>query len=177
MADWKKLLGRIAPTLASALPLGGPIGSAAANVISALFGTEATETAIEAKVATLTGAELVTLKQADQQFAKDMKALEVDVFKVDAGDRADARNMQVQTKSVTAPTLAAAACIILVSMIGVLAWVKIPPENRDIFGLLLGTVGAIVTQVYSFYFGSSNGSQKKDESMLKMASAAEASAK
>lgn len=167
--DWKKALGRIAPTLASAIPIGGPIGAAAIRVLADLFGTEPTETAIEAKVATLTGAELVTLKQADQQFAKDMRALEVDVFRVDAADRADARAMQRDTKSRIAPVLATAACAILVAMIGVLAWVRIPPENRDIFGLLLGNVSAITGMVFSFYFGSSHGSQAKDATVAKLA--------
>lgn len=170
--DWRKALGRIAPTLASAIPLGGPIGAAAVNVISALFGTTPDETAIEAKVASLTAADLLALKNADAQFAKDMKALDVDVFKVDALDRADARGLLKATGSRVAPAIALALHVLLIGMVYALFQHEIPEANRSAFDILLGVVGAGTNGVWNFYFGSSHGSQAKDATVATLASGA-----
>jgi hypothetical protein len=44
-----------------------------------------------------------------------------------------------------------------------LAYVDIPDHNRDGFNRFSGTIDAALMLILSYYFGSSKGSQKKDD--------------
>ena len=92
------LIGSVAPTIATAL--GGPVAGMAVKAISgALFGHDsATEEEIRTVLANPTGDQLAALKKIDADFAVQMKALDIDLERIAAGDRDSARDMQKETK-------------------------------------------------------------------------------
>lgn len=105
------------------------------------------------------------LKQIDDDFSVQMRQLgfqEIeDLAKIDADDRADARAMQVQTKSRTPTMLAWAAVLTLLACIYMLGFRTLPSTGHDVLMMLLGTVAATYKDVYGYFFGSSAGSDAK----------------
>src|SRR6266852_5794190 len=127
--DWKALVSTVAPMLGTAL--GGPFGGMAVKAIGEALGLQApTEEAISTALAGAKPEDLLKLKQADQQFAKDMKMLDVDLERIAATDRDSARGMQKETRSRTPHVLALVVTLgffgILIGMMG--NWLK-PGEN------------------------------------------------
>lgn len=58
------------------------------------------------------------------------------------------------------------AILIFFALVGCIAGLylrELPPGARDILLVLLGVVAALVKDVYGYYFGSSDGSQRKTE--------------
>lgn len=158
--DWKKAIGAVAPVLARAV--GGPIGGAAIGALAKALGVEPTEDALEKKVASMTAGDLLALKTADQTFQKDMRALDIDLEKVDAEDRANARAREIATKDWMPRVLAMGVFLLFSFVVYSLQHSPIAPENRDAFNQILGILYAAVTGVLGYYFGSSAGSRAKD---------------
>lgn len=52
-----------------------------------------------------------------------------------------------------------------ISIVTTLIFLPIPDENRSAVDILLGSLAATMGMVYSFYFGSSDGSKNKTELM------------
>jgi hypothetical protein len=73
MKGWKKLLGQLAPTVATAL--GGPMAGAATKYISqALLGhKDGSESDIEAALLNATPQEMAKFKEIENNFKADMK--------------------------------------------------------------------------------------------------------
>lgn len=159
--DWKSVVSTVAPMLGTAI--GGPLGGMAVKVIGDALGlSEHSEEAISTALAGAKPEDLLKLKQADQQFAKDMKALDVDLERIHQADRGSARSMQMQTKSKIPGVLAVMITIgffgILIGMMG--GWLK--PQDNQALLILLGALAAAWGAVVNFYYGSSAGSQQKD---------------
>lgn len=58
------------------------------------------------------------------------------------------------------------AILIFFALVGCIAGLylrELPPGARDILLVLIGVVAALVKDVYGYYFGSSDGSQRKTE--------------
>lgn len=165
--DWKAIVSTVAPVLGTAL--GGPLGGMAGRAIATALGlSEPTEEAISTALAGATSEDLLKLKQADQQFAKEMKALDVDLERVHAGDRDSARGMQKETKSKVPGVLAFLVTLGFFSVLGYLLVMGKPAQGGDALLLLLGSLGTAWTAIVTFYFGSSAGSQAKDALLAKM---------
>ena len=161
--DWKKLVGAVAPTLATAL--GGPLAGAAIKELSGkLLGKpEATEAEVEAYVNNMTAADYVKLKEIDLEFAKQLSSAKIEIEKIDAGDRANARAREISLKDWVPSTLAVTVVGAFVGLLIMLLTSQIPDTNRDAFNLLLGMLGGSVTSVFGYYFGSSRSSREKDQ--------------
>jgi hypothetical protein len=159
--DWKKAIGAVAPSLLRAI--GGPFGSVAANALTSVLGVDANdEKALEAKVLSMTAADLLALKQADQQFQKDMRALGIDEAKIEAADRADARAREIATHDWVVKVLALSVFTLFAAVVVGLQRFEIPAQNRDAANQVLGILYAAVVSVLGYYFGSSAGSRAKD---------------
>ena len=89
----KKLLtnivGSVAPTLGAAL--GGPLGGMAGDVISKVLGVENNPASLEKAIATATPEQLMEIKKAEIEFEAKMKELDVDIYKIEAEEKKDAR--------------------------------------------------------------------------------------
>jgi hypothetical protein len=175
--DWKSLIGTVAPTIVSAF--GTPFAGMATKVILDAVGitpkADATEEEkqqlIEDKLQNATPADILAIKNADYQFKKDMKTLDVELNKLELQDRESARQMQIQTKSWAAPTLAGLAIIIVVVLAYyVMTTASINEYAKGVVLLILGRFLGYIDDVYSFEFGTTRTSRVKDETIQKLSS-------
>lgn len=152
----KKLLanivGSVAPTLGTAL--GGPLGGMAGDVISKVLGVDNNPASLEKAIATATPEQLLEIKKAEKDFEATMKQLDVDVYKIEAEEKKDARKHF--SKDWTAR-------IIGIAMVGgflgyiFLVTLQPPEQNSEaLINLVLGYLGGLASAVISFYFGASN---------------------
>jgi len=142
------LLKQYSPQLATAA--GGPLAGILVQTIAQKLGVEATPSAVTAAI------------QADPQVALKLAEIDADQFKTEVEDRKSAREMQTATRSLFVPAL---GTLIVGSFIGVviatLFGLTIP--DSVLAGTLIGYLSGKAEQVISFYFGSSHGSQAKDQ--------------
>ena len=85
----KVLVGAVAPTIGTAL--GGPMGNAAMSMLADKLGVPNNKGAVEKAVQQASPQQLAEIKKAELDFEKQMKELEVDVFKLETQDLQDAR--------------------------------------------------------------------------------------
>jgi hypothetical protein len=107
MIDWKKIVGSVAPVLATAL--GGPLAGVATKAVAAavLGKPEAKESDIAAALAGATPEQLAALKKADQDFAVRMRELDIDLDRLASEDRDSARRREVDARDSWTPRLLA----------------------------------------------------------------------
>jgi len=164
--DWKSVVGAVAPTIGTAL--GGPLGGMAAQAVVSALGlkAEAKEADIARAVAAATPDQLLAIKQAEIEFAKRMRELDIDLERIAAGDRNSARQREVQTRDWMPRVLALLIIAgFLATVFGVLSGhvegLKDPIMSTTV-GTIIGFVSAKAEQVIAYYFGSSAGSRAKD---------------
>ena len=159
--DWKSLVGSVAPMLATAL--GGPLAGMAVQAIGGVLGLEKpTEESVAVALSGAGPEMLLKLKQADQDFATKMKALDIDLERISAGDRDSARKMQAETKSRIPAALAGLVTMGFFGiLIGMMTGQFVTKDSPELL-LLVGSLSTAWGMVISFYFGSSSGSQAKD---------------
>lgn len=86
-----------------------------------------------------------------------------DFEKIAAADRADARSMQVQTRSWIPGTLAIAVTIGFFGLLALTATHAPPPSSEKVLDVMTGSLGTAWIMVIGYYFGSSAGSARKTE--------------
>lgn len=157
----KKLLanivGSVAPTLGTAL--GGPLGGMAGEVISKVLGVENTPAALEKGIASATPEQLLEIKKAEKDFEAKMKQLDVDIYKLEAEEKQDARKHF--SKDWTARIMGIA---VVGGFMGYIFLVTLqPPEQNSeaLINLVLGYLGGLASAVISFYFGASHSNDKE----------------
>lgn len=167
--DWKDVAAKITPMLGTAL--GGPLGGIAAQEISqAILGKPSgTEKEIAQAMASLTPDGLQKLKEAENAFAIKMKELDIEVDKLNADDRKDARKSMTDNHSFWPLFITSTVILIATfSMEGYAMLVGLPPGVDDlIVGRVLGTLDSASALVLSYWYGSSIGSAKKDDILAK----------
>lgn len=166
--DWKKIVGTVGPALATAL--GGPLAGVAVKQIgNALLGKpDAKEDEVAAAVAGATPADLIKLRELDQQFAEQMANAGIRLEEIAAADRASARAREITAHDSWTPRILAgvivggflATCYMVLT--GYVAGLK-DPMVSGIVGTLIGYVSAKADTVISYYFGSSSSSRAKDD--------------
>ena len=146
------IIGSVAPTLGTAL--GGPLGGMAGDVISKVLGVDNNPASLEKAIANATPEQLMEIKKAEIDFEKQMKALDVDLYKLETQEKQDAR--RTFSKDWTAR-------IIGIAMVGgflgyiFLVTLQPPEQNSEaLINLVLGYLGGLASAVISFYFGASN---------------------
>lgn len=166
-------LKELAPLLGTVL--GGPasalvsaFGGVAASFVAEKLGLEdsTVETVSKAlQAGKMTPDQIVKLKEAEIEFEKFLAQNKIDLEKIAAADRADARNMQIQTRSWLPGVLAIA---VTVGFFGILSWMlKGDYPKSDALLVMLGSLGTAWTSIIAFYFGSSHGSQAKNELLVR----------
>lgn len=160
------ILKGVAPTLATAVA--GPAGGMAVGWIAKKLGIP--DSTIEGVTAALAGNPEMTLK---------LKELDLEYAKLDAADRDSARNRETAIATnehaptinkIVTPVLALGVVSLSFVLFAVLIFVEVKPDAKDILIYILGVLSAAVTQILSYYFGSSQGSKDKSaeiEGMLR----------
>ena len=106
----------------------------------------------------------------------EVQRIEIEAFRVEVQDRESARSREVQFMQanggkrdwVQGGLVICTVVLVLVSMTFLAFW-EIPKANEAIFHMMLG--GIVVqgmNSIYNYFFGSSIGSRKKDETIKKV---------
>jgi hypothetical protein len=158
--DWLK---QIAPTIATAL--GGPLAGLAVNAISKAVGIDPKDVQSTLEQGKLSAEQIAAIKQAEIAMAARAQELGLDFEKLAVDDRKSARDMQIKTQS-WIPGLM--AIVVTVGFFGILVGLMTEHfKTSDALMLMLGSLGTAWTGIIAFYFGSSAGSQRKDELLHK----------
>lgn len=165
--DWKSVIRTVAPALATAL--GTPLAGVATKVITdALLGesapTEITEDVLAGAVRNATPDQLIELKKASIQFESDMARLGVDIAKIEAGDRADARHREIATGDQWTPRVLAG--FVTLGFFGILFWILnngVPETGGDALLVMLGSLGTAWIGCMTYYYGTTAGSATKTD--------------
>ena len=162
--DWIKTLSTIAPALATAM--GGPLAGAATKYIASnlLDNESASLKDIEAAIIGASPQQLTQLKSIDNDFKIKMKALGVDIFKIEAQDKQNAR--KEHKHSIIPNILVLLLTAFVAAIVGMLFYTEPPGGAREVLFMLLGVVVKEWSNSLHFWFGSTKGSQEKTE-MLK----------
>ncbi len=164
------LVRTVAPSIASAV--GGPLAGMATKAISeALLGKpDGSEEELLQAATKATPEQLLALKKAENDFALQMRELDIDLERIAGADRDSARNREIKTKDLTPKILAAG---ITVGYFGVLFYMLthgLPTTGgSEAMLVMLGTLGTAFGGVMAYYFGSSAGSKEKTEALNRMA--------
>ncbi len=169
--DWKKAVTTVAPSLATALAPELGLAGVAIRAIGQAFGLpDATEQQVSEAIAKATPADLLAMKNADQQFQKDMASIGVDLEKIAAEDRGNARDREIKTGDSWTPRILAA--VVVIGYLAVQWYIMshiVPTEMREIVLRSMGTMDMALGLVLGYYFGSSAGSARKDVVIGKLA--------
>ena len=142
----------------------------AASQLSQSFGTDIAPTA-DAIVKAVQGAtpeQLLSMKQADNDFAIKMQAMGFahleELQQVAATDRADARNREIKTGDSRTPQILAALVLVgWLTVQGYLLTHVIDGSMRELIARVLGTLDSALTLVLSYFVGSRAGSADKTQ--------------
>lgn len=166
---WKKILGAVAPTIATAL--GGPLaGTAVTAIAKALDKPSATEDEVAAIVSSGDPELLLKLKTAEREFSAKMRELDIEIEKISTSDRASARQLAIETKSRTPEIL---SWLVVAATLTLEGWIMlngIPDDVSDLVaGRILGMLDTAFATVLAFWLGTSHSSRFKDETISRMA--------
>lgn len=153
--DWLKT---IAPTIATAL--GGPLAGLAIEAVSKAIGIDPKDVQSTISEGKLSADQIMLLKQAEIDMAARAQEMGLDFAKLNVEDRKSAREMQAETRSYIPAVLAVSVTI---GFFGILIGMMTETfKASDALMLMLGSLGTAWTGIIAFYFGSSAGSQAKD---------------
>ena len=154
--EWLK---SVAPTIASAL--GGPLAGLAVEAVSKAIGIDPKDVQSTIESGKLTSDQIGQIKLAEIEMAARAQELGLDFEKLSVEDRKSARDMQSSTRSIIPSVLALS---ITVGFFGILVGLMTEQfKTSDALMMMLGSLGTAWTGIIAFYFGSSAGSQAKDQ--------------
>jgi hypothetical protein len=154
--EWLK---SVAPTIATAL--GGPLAGLAVEAVSKAIGIDPKDVQSTIESGKLTADQIGQIKLAEIEMAARAQELGLDFEKLSVEDRKSAREMQSATKSFIPSVLALS---ITVGFFGILVGLMTEQfKTSDALMMMLGSLGTAWTGIIAFYFGSSAGSQAKDQ--------------
>lgn len=170
MSDWRKIVGAVAPSLATAL--GGPVaGLAVAELSRSLLGrTNGSKDEVAAAIASGGAEAIARVRAADQAFALRLKEMDIDLDRLHQADRASAREREVQAQDSWTPRILAG--LVTAGFFSVLFFLLHhgkPDQGGDALLVMLGALGGAWASVISYYFGSSAGSAAKNQLFAKQA--------
>ena len=153
-------LEQLAPTIATCL--GGPLAGMAVTAVSKALGIAPEEVQNVISSGKLDAAQVAAIQMAELELKKQAQSMNLDFAKLIAEDKKSAREMQIATRSWLPSVLA----VLIIGGFGTVTALKVmgyavaaDPTIQD----LLTTLRDGVILVLSFYFGSSSGSQAKDQ--------------
>lgn len=160
MSNW---LAQLAPTVAAAL--GGPLAGLAVSAVAKAIGVDEKQAKDLLDSGKMDAEQIAKVKVAELELEKQAQALGLDFEKLAVEDRKSARDMQASTKSWVPPVM---AMVVTTGFFGILFALMLGyAQKSDELLMMLGSLGTAWTGIIAFYFGSSAGSQRKDELMRK----------
>lgn len=183
-----KTIGKVAfPFITMAAQAGGPYTAMAAQTVGKALGIDGGVKADPVEIenamakAVMNPEQQLALQKSEQDFQLQIQQLtneriktaqefEAHLEEIAAKDRDSARNREIQVRDNT-PKILAYGIVILALLVTVLiayAFITGKPTTKDVLlagllGTIIGYIFAEVKTVYSYYFGSSAGSERKTE--------------
>ena len=156
-------LEQIAPTIATCL--GGPLAGLAVSAVSKALGIDASQVQETIDSGKLNADQIASIKQAEIELQKSAQELGLNFEQLAVQDRSSARDMQTATHSYIPPTL---SILVTFGFFGILSYLMVTPTDtaNTPLMIMLGSLGTAWTGIIAFYFGSSAGSQKKDQMLF-----------
>lgn len=170
--DFKTIIKTVAPWIGGAI--GGPFGGLAEQAISVALGLDdKSPEAVQAAVAAITPEQLLAIKQADNAFSLQMKALGykqvIDMESLIAGDRKSARDMQMSIRSRIPALLTCFVVGAFTMTLILLLKFDVPTSNRDIVTYMIGQLSGGFSAALAFWLGTTSSSAAKTEIIAKSA--------
>lgn len=161
----KDIIGKIAPGLATAL--GGPLAGVATGIILAKLGMGPGEDDKAIAALQTDPDAILKLKLAELEFQKFLRESDIKLVELDVQDRASARNMAISIGQLPTSVLASIYTIgFFVLIFGLFSGMfSLPSGETTLFSGLVGTLSAAQMLILNFYFGSSSGSARKDQTI------------
>lgn len=167
--DLLPVVQSVAPALATAL--GGPLaGIATKTIADKLLGNPgADETEVAAAIQGATPEILAKLREIDREFQVRMRELDIDLDRISAQDRIDARSMAKSLGLLPQMLISLALHVAFAFTIYVVfvESFEFSDTQERIVMYLLGILSAGLVQSWNFFLGSSAGSAAKTE-IIKM---------
>lgn len=171
MADWKGILGGIAPTIATALG-GSGAGALVAKLGQALLGSkDATPAQIIAAIPNATPEQVTAIQKLEQDFVLALADKAAEMEKVEAEDRANARLMQRETKSHTPAVITYTVLVLFAVALALSFYITVPPSNQLAVNAMVEVLKLLNVTAFGFWLGSSSGNRAKDAVVAKIAAA------
>jgi len=160
-------LKTLAPLLGSAL--GGPLGGAAAAFIADKLGLDTKDVKNISEVLSsgkMSPEQIANIKLAEIDFQKFLESNKIKLEEIAALDRTSARQMHATVRS---HVPAALTYLLTFGFFGVLGAMFYYPEFKESAPLMimLGSLGTAWTGACAFWFGTTSGSQNKNEMLAK----------
>jgi len=157
----KKAVAKAAPKIAE--QLGGPLAGAAVSAIAkAIFGKEgASEEDLADALSNASVEQIIALRRAENDFRLALRQAANEAERIDAGDRASARERQQKMRDWTPSILGALIIGGFFLTLAVMVARKLPPGAETEFSIMLGALATMTAAVVNYFFGSSAGSREK----------------
>lgn len=115
-------------------------------------------------------------RKSEMQYQLEMRKMSLEEQQAILGDMSNARNREIQivTSSESTklnknlmPFMALGTIIVVLALFFVLIFTPtvIKEQSKDVIIYILGVLSAVLSQVYSYYFGSSAGSAAKQKTI------------
>jgi Flp pilus assembly protein TadB len=156
-------LEQVAPTIATAL--GGPLAGLAVEAVSKAIGVSQDDAKKMLDEGKLSADQIAQVKVAEIELQKQAQTLGLDFERLAVDDRKSARDMQSATHSLIPAFLAVFVTIGFFGILIALMYGQV--QKTDEILVMLGSLGTAWTGIIAFYFGSSSGSQQKNELLQK----------
>jgi hypothetical protein len=173
----KQFLATVAPLLGTAL--GGPLGGYAGTLVAKALGAKSSSsTDLQAAMAGATPDQIIALQNANNTFKEDMAKLGFQEDQLAYQDIAGARSMQTTTRD---PYVYGIAFIMILGFLmfcigectAMIVWPQkwgaLPTAAVGMMGTIFGYLANEAKQVTAFLYGSSVGSQNKDQTLAEIA--------
>jgi hypothetical protein len=164
--NWLSTLGKLAPTVASAL--GGPLAGVAVTALGELFGiNEPTQDKIKVAIenGSMTGEQISAIRQLEMKLKNDEAERGFKYAELEFKDRDSARKANVEGG--TANKLFWMSLVLLVITLGselVVLFNGYPKALPEIIvGRILGLMDSVALMVLAYWYGTTNGSARKTD--------------
>ena len=170
MNFFKKLAGKIkhhAPLMANLLQ--GTAAGEVMGIVTNLLGVKNEDEAVKALEAK--PELLLQLKQYEMDHKIKLEELQLEATKAYLADVQSARGREIEMTKTTGKrdlTMIGLTWITIIgffAILGIIIFVPVPKGTQPLLYILLGVLGTNCTNIYGFYFGSSQGSQDKTAMM------------
>lgn len=169
MSGFTDILKAVAPTVATVL--GGPLAGMAVSILGDVMGVSEPTQEKVAKMfesGKMGPDQIAQIKLAETALVAKLKELDIDLERIHAQDRDSARRLQATTASRIPGFL---AILITAGFFGILIGMMIGAlqvsGNTEALLIMLGALGAAWGAVVNFYYGSSRGSEAKNEMLAR----------